>query len=90
MTESKFKRVVVSLTVGAVLLIVILVSVLVYQLVSINKAVAKREELDNAIKEYNILKEDADKQLEAYSSYWWIVQRARELGYSFDGDKLYD
>ena len=89
MNEEKFKRKVVAITVGAVLLIVILLSVLVFQLVSIGVEVKKQKELDAAIAEYNLLKEEAGKELEAYDSYWWIVQRARELGYSFDGEHLY-
>lgn len=89
MNEDKFKRRVVAFTVGAVLLVVILVSVLVYQLISFSIEKKKNRELDAKIAEYVQLKEDADKELEAYDSYWWIVQRARELGYSFDGEKLY-
>ena len=89
MNEEKFKRKVVAITVGAVMLVVILLSVLIFQLVSIGVEVNKREELDAAIAEYNLLKDEAGKELEAYSSYWWIVQRARELGYSFDGEHLY-
>lgn len=89
MNEDKFKRRVIAFTVGAVLLVIILVSVLFYQLISISVERKKLRQLDAKIIEYNQLKEDADKELEAYDSYWWIVQRARELGYSFDGEKLY-
>ncbi len=89
MNEESFKRKVIALTVGAVLLVFILVSVLFYQLISISSERKKQRELDAKIIEYNQMKEDADKELEAYDSYWWIVQRARELGYGFDGEKLY-
>ena len=89
MNEDKFKRKVIAYTVGAVLLVVILVSVLFFQLISIFVSRKKIKELDAKIIEYNQLKEDADKELEAYDSYWWIVQRAREVGYSFDGEKIY-
>lgn len=89
MNEDKFKRKVVAFTVGAVLLVVILVSVLAYQLISISIERKKLNELDAKIAEYLELKEDASKELDAYDSYWWIIQRARELGYSFDGEKLY-
>jgi cell division protein FtsL len=89
MNEEKIKKRIVALTIGAVMLIVILISVLVYQFISIGVEINKRNELDEAIAEYLVLKDNADKELEAYSSYWWIVQRARELGYSFDGEHLY-
>ena len=90
MTEEKFKNTVIAVTVGAVLLIVILVSVMLYQLIAINVANRRLEELNAEIEKYKILREDEEKIIEARSSYWWIVQRARELGYIFDGDNIED
>ncbi len=89
MTEEKRKRLIVSATVGAVLLIVILIFVMVFQLVSIGNKKREIKALNDKIAEYKVLIEDETKVKEARSSYWWIVSRARELGYCFDGDEIY-
>ena len=89
MTEEKRKRLVVASTIGAVILMVILVFVAVFQLVSIGNQKRQINELNDRIAEYKVLIEDETKVKEARSSYWWIVGRARELGYCFDGDKIY-
>ncbi len=88
-SEKKFKKLVVASTVGAVLLLAILIFVMCFQLISIGVENRKLEELNAEIATYKQLLEEGDKTLEARSSYWWIVQRARELGYVFDGDHVY-
>lgn len=89
MTEKKAKRVIVASTIGAVLLLFILVSVMVYQLVKISIEKKRYNELVSMCEEYKALNEEGKQTIEARSSYWWIVQRARELGYVFDGDYVY-
>jgi len=89
MTEEKLKRVTVATTVGAVLLAIVLLFVLVFQLISIKVEKDKLAELDAAIVEYKRLIDEGTEELDARSEYWWIVKRARELGYRFDGDKIY-
>lgn len=86
MSESKFRKLIVALTVGAVLLFVILLSVMVYQLVSISNEKKKETELINAITEYEKLIEEGCDTLEARSSRWWIERRARELGLNYKDD----
>lgn len=87
MEKSKAQRLIVSITAGAVLLITILVSVLVYQLISINQKNRQVAELEAKIAEYNQLIEeskdvyDARTQVDLNGRRWWIEQRARELGY---------
>lgn len=90
MTEEKFKRTVVAVTVGAVLLVAVLVCVMVYQLIAIGVHKNKIASLNAEIERYKLLRDNEEKSIEARSSYWWIVQRARELGYVFDGDKVQD
>ena len=86
MQENEFKKVVVSLTVGAVLLLVILLSVMIYQLVSI--AVLKKEEaeLEAKIQEYEIMIQESGETLDARKTDWWIQRRAMEIGYVFEDD----
>ena len=89
MEEGKFKRVVVELTVGAVLLLTVLLSVMVYQIVAILNSQRELAELERKITEYNEIIKHSDDVIEERSAYQWIVMRARQLGYYFDGDKIY-
>ncbi len=89
MEEGKFKRVVVALTVGAVLLLTVLLSVMVYQIVAILNSQRELAELERKITEYNEIIKHSDDVIEERSAYQWIVMRARQLGYCFDGDKIY-
>ena len=80
MTEEKAKRLIISGTVGAVLLLFMLISVMVYQLIAIRVENNKKAELESKIIEYNRLIESGEDTLEARSTKAWIVMRARELG----------
>ena len=89
MTESKFKRLVVAFTAGAVLLIIFLVSIMVYQLISIKVERDALNQLNATIQEYKELIEQGSNTLEVRQTYDWIENAARKLGYRFDGDKIY-
>ncbi len=71
------------------LLLVVLLGVLIFQFVSIGVEKSKKAELEKSIAEYKRLIDGGEEELAARSEYWWIVKRARELGYRFDGDKIY-
>ena len=86
MTESKFKRVISAITVGAVILLVILLSIWVYQIVSIKVETRKRQELLDAIAYYDMLIEEGNDTLEVVQQRWWIERRARELGLIYPDD----
>lgn len=90
MKEAKLKRLVGAATVTAVLLVVILLAVMIYQLLSINTEKRKIKELEAAIAEYEALEEELKDTIAARSQKWWIVQRARELGYKFKDDSVFD
>ena len=87
MSEDKKIRLIISGTIGAVILIFVLVVVMVFQLFKISSVRRKNAELDNAIKEYNQLIESGEKTLEARKSKAWIIKRAYELGYVFENDE---
>ena len=90
MEESKFKKLVVAGTVGAVLLAVILLFVMVYQLVSIGLKQKQLDEYNAAIARYEQLIKDGEDTLEARSTKAWIACRARELGYIYKDDVKLD
>lgn len=87
MNENKLKRIVVSSTVGAVLLIVTLLLVMIYQLIAIAVEKNDYEELQAVIVELEQLKEDGLETLEYRQTKAWVERRARELGYKYKGDK---
>ena len=89
MTESKAKRMIVALTVGAVLLLVCLLSVMIYQLIAIGKQEKDLADINAKIELYHQMIEDGEDTLEVRSTRQWIIREARQLGYIFDGDKIY-
>lgn len=88
MTDDKAKRVIVASVVGAVVLFVILLSVLIFQYIKINVSNREYDSLVAQIEEYKELYAGAEDSLKAREDLYWIVQRARELGYEFDGENL--
>lgn len=86
MTEEKRKRLVVAGTVGAVLLVVILMFVMVFQLISLQIRKNAYNELQAEIARYEQLIENGQDTLEARSKKNWIERRARELGYVYPSD----
>ena len=63
---------------------------MVHQLISANVEKKRIDELDAKIVEYRELIEEGEETIEARSMRWWIEREARELGYYYDGDKIYD
>lgn len=86
MDEQKTKRIIVSVTVGAVLLAVILLLIMVYQMISIFKHRHDIKELEDKITQYDEMIKSESDMLKIRSTKLWIVRRARELGYIFDTD----
>ena len=83
MSEAKAKRLIVACTVGAVLLMVILVSVLAYQLVEMLVQSKRMDKLDLAISEYQRLYDETEDKKELFNERWWIEREARELGWGY-------
>ena len=88
MTESKVKRMIVALTVGAVFLLVTLLSIMVYQMISIKVEKERIDYLKQKTAEYILLKEQGEETIEQRTMREWIEREARKLGYrySFDGE----
>ncbi len=83
MTETKAKKMIVATTVGAVLLLVILVSIMVYQMISIKTEQARLSHLKEQIKQYERLIEDGEDTIKARQMKEWIVREAWKLGYNY-------
>lgn len=90
MTESKFKKVVVASIVGAIMLIVVLVSVILYQVITMSQYVREKNALlDEITKLERLIDENADEALIRQTKEW-IEDRARELGYKYKDDIILD
>jgi CHASE3 domain sensor protein len=85
MTEDKVKRLVVAITVGAVLLVVILCSVMLFGIIKINKEKRAIQELEEKIALLDEMIEEGEDTYEIRKTRYWIEKRALELGYTFDG-----
>ena len=83
MSETKLKRLIVSVTVGAVMLVVILLLIMTYQLISIGVTKNRIEQLEKKIAEYEVLIESGEDTIEARSMREWIEREARLLGYEY-------
>lgn len=86
MSEEKFKRVVVAITVGAVLLFTILLSIMVFQIVSIFCERSEIKDLKKDIEIYKELIQDEEKKLQAVSLKEYIINEAKKLGYKLPTD----
>lgn len=86
MTETKAKRLIVAGTFGAVLLMVILLSVMVYQLARLSVLTKREENYKNEIARYEKLINDGEQTKEVYSLRWWIEREARKLGCVYEGE----
>ncbi len=58
-------------------------------MIAINVKEKNLAELDAKIQEYKVLTEKGEDTLEVRSTRQWIIREARQLGYVFDGDKIY-
>ncbi|MBQ6728054.1 MAG: hypothetical protein IJQ87_03840 [Clostridia bacterium] len=85
-TDELFKKRVIAFTVGAVVLLAVLLILMCYQLIKIGVENSRKTEYITAIAELEAIKNDNSKTIEIMQKKWWIVQRARDLGYEYPDD----
>lgn len=90
MEEQKLKRVRSALIVGSILLVLVLLSILIFQLVKIKNERKELDFLKEQISIYKTLTEDERKLLKNMETREWIEQTARELGLLLEGDYALD
>lgn len=86
-SDAQFKRRVIAFTVGAVILLAVLLILMCYQLIAIGVENNRKTEYLEAIAELDAALEDGEETIEIMQKKWWIVQRARELGYNYGNDR---
>lgn len=90
MPEERAKKIIMATTVGAVLLVVILLFVMIYQLAAVSNYKKEIAELEKAIAEYNQMIKDGEDELEAKSKLLWIEREAKKLGYKYQDEIVFD
>ena len=88
MTEAKVKRMIVALTVGAVFLLVTLLSIMVYQMISIKVMNDTIDDYNAKKAEYNRLIKQGEETIEQRSMREWIEREAKRLNYRYPGQKI--
>ena len=83
MTEEKAKKVIVATTVGAVLLLVILLAIMAYQMISIRVKENRIADLKEQKAIYEQLIAQGEETIEVRSMREWIEREARKLGLSY-------
>lgn len=89
-SDDKARRIIVALTVGAVILLFILVIVMVYQLGSITRKNNERKELLFKIEKLDEDLKSGEETLQVRKERWYIEKRARELGFVNANDIVYE
>ena len=87
MNELKLKKIILASTVGAVLLLVFLLSIMVYQLISIKVKKDDEAYLTQKIAEYEALIAEGEETFNERSMREWIEREARRLGYVYNSNK---
>ena len=87
MSEEKKRRVLSAVVSGGIMLLVILVTILVYQLVGIYVRKNRINALDAEIAALHAQIETTEDSIEEWSQRWKIEQRARELGLIYENDE---
>lgn len=87
MPAEKLKKLIVSSVVTAVLLLFILLSIMVYQMISIKTLQNEIDALEEQKQELLLEKSETEDQIEIWLSEWKIDEKARELGWVYKQDK---
>ena len=87
MEEQKLRKIIAVSVSAAVILLVILISVMVYQMVMLRAGQKNVEALNAEIAMLEDQKEDLERRIDVWQTDWKIDERARELGWLYDYTK---
>ena len=88
MDQNKAKRLIIATTVGAVLLLVVLVIILCYQFISISVYNNRIATINAMIAECDAKIAEGEDVIAKMKEKEWIIYEARKLGYIFEGDRI--
>jgi cell division protein FtsL len=87
MQEEKKKRVMSAITSGIIMLLVILITISVYQIAGIIKRHNKINQLNSEIAYLEAQLQNTNDEIDSWSLKWKIEERARELGLEYPIEK---
>ncbi|MBO7369219.1 MAG: septum formation initiator family protein [Clostridia bacterium] len=87
MEEQKLRKIIAVSVSAAVILLVVLISVMVYQMVMLRAGQKNVEALNAEIAMLEDQKEDLERRIDVWQTDWKIDERARELGWLYDYTK---
>ena len=87
MQEEKKRRVLSAVTSGIVMLLVIMITITVYQIVGIIKRNNKINQLNSEIAYLQEQLQNTNDEIDSWSLKWKIEERARELGLEYPSEK---
>lgn len=85
MTEEKRNRLIAAITVNVVILIVVLAVVCIYQIVELSTLNNLKKNMQTQIEYYQQGIDKAENELEHYKTDEWLIDKAYEYGWSFNG-----
>ena len=87
MEEQKLRKIIAVSVSAAVILLVVLISVMVYQMIMLRAGQKNVEALNAEIAMLEDQKEDLERRIDVWQTDWKIDERARELGWLYDYTK---
>lgn len=85
MEERRTRNLVTASVATAVVFLVILMTVLVFQMIALGRVKKQQVTLDELIAEYEERSEYYEQEIELWNERWKIIQEARKLGYKQGG-----
>lgn len=86
MTNERMKNLISASVVTAVLFLIILLGILVYQMVCLNRLKAELDQLNAAKESYLQLKESQENEIQLWLEEWKIEEAARKYGFRSKGN----
>ncbi len=87
MDEQKLRRLIALVVPTAILLLVILLSIMIYQMIAIKIANDKVDAINHEIEIIRQENEDKQDEIDLWLNDWKIEEKARELGWLYGSDK---
>ena len=87
MEEQKLRKIIAVSVSAAVILLVVLIAIMIYQMIMLQNGRKNVEKLNAEIAELEDRKNDLENQIDIWQAEWKIDERARELGWLYEHTK---
>ena len=87
MEEQKLRKIIAVSVSAAIILLVVLIAIMIYQMIMLQNGKKNVEKLNAEIAELEDRKNDLENQIDIWQAEWKIDERARELGWLYEHTK---